>query len=233
MLSVIGVCIIYFAFSVNVNVAFIANKHFCIEEKFILTISLKVCFMRLIRNFSYTIELILVCCCCFFHQNVWLSFWKALQPLQPLDCIYVCIYKSLYHVRTLFPSSAATYCTYFNWSAIINKAKQLWRRDIWLISHISEINERQLWVGAVSMEWWLNRGRVQRSGVCLCSHASLDCLLNRIYFQVWLAFFASVALYTLPCSPVTIDFAGIYSLVFWCFKPFFTSTDPFSSILSL
>lgn len=72
-----------------------------------------------------------------------------------------------------------------------------------------------------------------RSGVCLCSHASLDCLLNRIYFQVWLAFFTSVALYTLPCSPVTIDFAGIYSLVFWCFKPFFTSTDPFSSILSL
>lgn len=27
-----------------------------------------------------------------------------------------------------------------------------------------------------------------RSGEYLCSHASLDCLLNRIYFQVWLAF---------------------------------------------
>lgn len=35
-----------------------------------------------------------------------------------------------------------------------------------------------------------------RSGEGLCSHASLDCLLNRIYFQVWLAFFVNVALHT-------------------------------------
>lgn len=50
-----------------------------------------------------------------------------------------------------------------------------------------------------------------RSGEGLCSHASLDCLLSRIYFQVWLAFFVNVASRMLPCSPVTIDFPGIYS----------------------
>lgn len=98
VLLLIAVCFIYLAFWVNVNVAFMAKEHFFIEEEtLILTSSLEVCFMRVIRNFPSMIELILVCCwCCFSHQNVWLSFWKVLQPLKPVNCIYVCIYKSFW-----------------------------------------------------------------------------------------------------------------------------------------
>lgn len=70
------------------------------------------------------------------------------------------------------------------------------------------------------MERWLNCGPVQRrgGGNRLYSLASLDCRLNRIDFQVGLAAPTCVALDTLPCSPVTIDFPGIYSLVLWCLE---------------
>lgn len=50
--------------------------------------------------------------------------------------LYLCLYLEVFSlVITVFPSSAATHCTYFNWSVVINKAKRLWWRDIWLISH--------------------------------------------------------------------------------------------------
>lgn len=41
-------------------------------------------------------------------------------------------------------------------------------------------------------------------GECLCSHPSLDCLLNWIYFNAWLAFSVQVASCMPPCSPVTL-----------------------------
>lgn len=108
------------------------------------------------------------------------------------------------------------------------KAKRLWQRDIWLISHINEINEWQLWVGALSMEWWLNRGRVQRRGVesafvhVVVWAVSLTGFISK---SAW-PFSDHVALYTLPCSPYILRSSDAW-------KPFLTSTVPFSSILLL
>lgn len=61
------------------------------------------------------------------------------------------------------------------------------------------------------MERWLKRPGA-RSGEGLCSHASLDCLLNRIYFLSLIGLFCTCGLtHMLPRFPVTIDFPGIYS----------------------
>lgn len=115
-----------------------------------------------------------------------------------------------YHVRTLFPSSAATHCTYFNWSAIINKSQTALAEG-----HLAHFAYQwNKWVTAVG--WSIIDGVMvepwtrpeARSGKCLCSRSSLGCLLNRIYFQVCLAFFR-------PCGLIHTAVLSIYYRFSW------------------
>lgn len=145
--------------------------------------------------------------------------------------LYLCLYLEVFSlVITVFPSSAATHCTYFNWSVVINKAKRLWWRDIWLISHY-KWNKCVTAVGGsiidgVMVDPWTRPEA--RSGECLWT-VSLTEFISKSgwpFSHVW-PYTHCLALQLLQ---IFLEFIHRSSDA-W--KPFLTSTVPFSSILSL